>query len=218
MSESRAGRRGLTFVELLLATMFFGALMASAGSLVVLCLRAQASARQDQDPHRRLAMALMQIEQDLDGAQRFFGAPFAGSEGHITLARLSPVNVGEGGSRSEWVVIRYLFEPVGDQLALVREERVWRLQEAPSARRVLATLASGRWRFAVLAVDQETQVRALRWQATWPQPLADSTPLPSPLPRIVQFEGVLAGVGADAGEAVSRIFRLPDGTWLTTAL
>lgn len=186
--------RGLTFVEMLLATVLFTVVLGAASSLLFLGMRSQRlSPRAEAVAFEH---AMLQLEHDLDAAQLLAAAPALMELDRIEFAAVARLDDG-GGGRTGWCRIRYSVAADGEARTLIREQLD--LDDRVIAQEALLPVAEAAFSYAVSDGQQ------LAWQAAeWP---AEVEGVPQ-MPRLIRLTGRLAGPEA---VAIERVLRLPDG-------
>ena len=195
--------RGLTLVELVLATAMFSFLMGAVGGLVLTSGRVQRMWGSVIAPYQSADRAITRLAMDLQAARPLFHVPFRGNVDGLGLefARLGPVDDGEG-TTTAWFRVVYRLEHAGEDITLVREEFPWRSgagEDTPLRHEVLARLGSGQWTFGKNKADKE-----LTWTPSW-----DGTT--EGVPQLVKFDCTVPVAQGRAPLTLSRVIRNPAG-------
>ncbi len=199
----RSTTHGMTLMELMLAVTLLATLLAAVAGLIRSGLRTGVGWGRVVEPYQQMERVFNRLARDIESAQRFFGAPFLGTEDHLELARVDRVTGPDGQPIPEWLRVVYRLETQGTKTQLVREEFLWKTsaQSAePIRRETLLCVVGGHFAFGM----QDAQ-HQLIWASAW-DGHTDG------LPRLVKFDGTLPGPPGQAHVTVGRIIRNPAGS------
>lgn len=201
MSHGPCLKRGLTFVELLLAMSLFTVVLAAAGSLLLLGLRAQRLS--PESAPLAFERAILQLERDLDAAAPLVTVPVVVEPERLEFAAVTRLPDEEGAAATGWSRIRYSIAG-GETPSLIREQFALD-DDRLLARDTLMPIADAGFSFAMTDGEQ------LLWQDTaWPAEAGGV----AQLPRLLRLQGQLPG---SAPVAIDRVLRLPDGALPTVS-
>jgi len=189
--------KGFTLVEVMLAAAFSSGLFLVTLFLLRSGFQASSTWEEAVAPIQRMERGFLQLEQDLEAMQPFFGVPFIGEPDRLEFARLMPLLGEDGQTTPAWIRIVYRIEDG----QLVREAFRWQDGDGapPLSREPVLPLQQGAFSFAMR--DEQQQ---LLWAASW-----DGVTLW--VPRLIKLQAILASADGRAPLALDRVFRHPAG-------